>query len=102
MRLWVSALLSTMSYDPTMLRRIVSFELDDERHWRAKLECGHYQHVRHDPPLVSRPWVVTEAGRARFVGRVLDCLRCDAGTTIEGVACDKNRAIPPADSVRED
>lgn len=85
-----------------MLRRIVAFEMDDERHWRAKLECGHCQHVRHDPPLVSRPWVLTEAGRARFVGQVLDCLHCDAGTTIEGVACDKKRAITPPDSGLED
>jgi hypothetical protein len=30
-------------------RRIVGFHRDDERHWVAELECGHGQHVRHDP-----------------------------------------------------
>jgi hypothetical protein len=73
-----------------MHQRIVAFELDDEGHWRAKLDCGHYQHVRHDPPLVSRPWVLTESGRAAFVGRTLNCLHCDATATNDLAACDKN------------
>lgn len=60
-----------------MLRRIVSFDLDEEGHWRAKLDCGHHQHVRHDPPLISRPWVLTEQGRASYVGKVLNCVKCD-------------------------
>ena len=25
--------------------------------WVAELECGHTQHVRHDPPWTNRPWV---------------------------------------------
>ena len=29
----------------------------------AELECGHNQHVRHDPPWECRPWVVTPEGR---------------------------------------
>jgi uncharacterized protein DUF3565 len=33
-----------------MQRRIVGYHQDDERHWVAELECGHAQHVRHDPP----------------------------------------------------
>lgn len=61
-----------------MLQPIVSFDQDDEGHWRAVLACGHRQHVRHQPPLVSRPWVLTEAGRASRVGQSLDCVRCDA------------------------
>ena len=60
-----------------MKQRIISFEKDDEGHWRALLECGHYQHVRHDPPLVTRPWVLTEEGRASRLGFELDCKRCD-------------------------
>jgi hypothetical protein len=60
-----------------MRRRIVGFERDDEGHWRAELECGHFQHVRHDPPLATRPWVLTEAGRASRLGLELDCRRCD-------------------------
>lgn len=58
-------------------QQITGFETDDEGHWRAALECGHFQHVRHDPPLSSRIWVLTEAGRASRLGLGLDCKRCD-------------------------
>jgi len=60
-----------------MKQRIVGFERDDEGHWRASLECGHRQHVRHDPPLVTRAWVLTEQGRASRLGLELDCKLCD-------------------------
>ena len=43
----------------------------------ARLACGHGQHVRHDPPLVSRTWVLTEDGRASRLGQILNCVRCD-------------------------
>jgi hypothetical protein len=58
-------------------RPIVGFHQDDEGHWVAELGCGHSQHVRHDPPLVSRPWVLTPDGRERFLGYELECRRCD-------------------------
>jgi hypothetical protein len=29
-----------------MKRKIVGYDMDKEHDWRAKLECGHYQHVR--------------------------------------------------------
>lgn len=60
-----------------MEQAIIGFEQDEEGDWRAILACGHRQHVRHNPPLVERPWVLTAAGRARFVGFLLDCKRCD-------------------------
>ena len=60
-----------------MRRRIVGYDCDDEGHWRALLDCGHPQHVRHDPPLVTREWVLTEEGRASRLGQELDCKRCD-------------------------
>ena len=60
-----------------MRQRIVGFELDDENHWRAELTCGHHQHVRHDPPLRSRPWVLTPQGRNERIGVELDCRKCD-------------------------
>jgi hypothetical protein len=60
-----------------MHRIITGFELDDENHWRAILDCGHRQHVRHDPPLSTREWVLTEAGRASRLGFALNCKRCD-------------------------
>jgi hypothetical protein len=43
----------------------------------AVLECGHQQHVRHDPPWQSRPWVTTPEGRASWLGRLLDCRSCE-------------------------
>ncbi|HET7599516.1 MAG TPA: DUF3565 domain-containing protein [Gemmatimonadales bacterium] len=62
-----------------MQRRIVGFHQDDERHWVARLECGHTQHVRHDPPWQVRTWVTTAQGRAGRLGTTLDCRACDAG-----------------------
>lgn len=60
-----------------MQRPITGFRLDEEGDWVAILGCGHPQHVRHKPPFVSRPWVTTEEGRRRTLGRMLDCVRCD-------------------------
>lgn len=57
-------------------RKIVGFHQDVEQHWVADLECGHTQHVRHDPPWQSRPWVITEAGRQDFIGQTLLCVEC--------------------------
>jgi hypothetical protein len=60
-----------------MQRKIVGFERDEEGHWVARLECGHGQHVRHDPPWTVREWVTTEEGRAQRIGTMLNCKRCD-------------------------
>lgn len=60
-----------------MKRRITRFDTDEHGHWRAELECGHFQHVRHDPPLTTRHWVLTKEGRASRIGFKLDCKRCD-------------------------
>lgn len=62
-----------------MKRKIVSFHQDEEQHWVARLQCGHNQHVRHNPPWTSRPWVVTPEGRAAAVGAELECKKCDEG-----------------------
>lgn len=62
-----------------MNRKIVSFHQDDEGHWVAKLECGHNQHVRHNPPWINRPWVITPEGREAALGVELDCKKCDQG-----------------------
>jgi hypothetical protein len=58
---------------------ITGFHLDAENHWVAELACGHFQHVRHNPPWSSRPWVVTEQGRTAMLGYDLNCRKCDAG-----------------------
>jgi hypothetical protein len=57
-------------------RRIAGFHQDGENHWVADLECGHAQHVRHDPPWQNRPWVATEGGRAAAIGQTLNCAHC--------------------------
>jgi hypothetical protein len=33
-----------------MQKNIIGFHLDEEEHWVAELECGHFQHTSHDPP----------------------------------------------------
>ncbi len=60
-----------------MNRKIVGYHQDDEAHWVAELECGHGQHVRHDPPWQLRPWVVSAEGRATRLGTSLECRTCD-------------------------
>ncbi|QPJ66134.1 MAG: DUF3565 domain-containing protein [Candidatus Nitrohelix vancouverensis] len=60
-----------------MFQRIVGFHQDEENHWVADLACGHARHMRHKPPMVERPWVLTAAGRNEFVGESVECKRCD-------------------------
>lgn len=62
-----------------MERPIVGYHQDEERHWVAELACGHNQHVRHNPPWVTRPWVTTAHGRAEKIGAMLSCKKCDEG-----------------------
>jgi hypothetical protein len=59
-------------------RRITGFHRDAEGHWVAELECGHQQHVRHNPPWQVRLWVLEEATRREKVGTQLDCVLCTA------------------------
>jgi hypothetical protein len=58
-------------------RKIVGFHQDEEAHWVADLECGHSQHVRHDPPWQVRAWVITVEGRNERLGTTLECRRCE-------------------------
>lgn len=60
-----------------MKQKIQSFHQDDQKHWVANLICGHKQHVRHDPPMVERTWVLTDEGRNSRIGQDLECRRCD-------------------------
>lgn len=59
-----------------VLRKIVTFHQDECGDWVADLECGHRQHVRHDPPWQDRPWVQTLEGRAPYLGHELRCKKC--------------------------
>src|SRR3569832_2441381 len=64
---------------PLMHQNITGFHLDDEQDWVAELECGHNQHVRHRPPWINRPWVMTENGRASMLSQTLQYKKCDIG-----------------------
>jgi hypothetical protein len=60
-------------------RKIIGFHQDQNRDWVAELECGHGQHVRHQPPWQMREWVTSAAGRATRLGAELDCRKCEDG-----------------------
>ncbi|WDE04262.1 DUF3565 domain-containing protein [Thalassomonas viridans] len=67
-----------------MKQQITGYHLDDEQHWVAQLSCGHFQHVRHQPPWINRPWVISEQGRQQMLGYPLNCKKC-----LEGAPKDK-------------
>ena len=69
-----------------MIRTIERFTEDEHGDWVAELSCLHRQHVRHQPPFVQRPWVLTEEGRAEHLGRQLDCPLCDRAELPPGLA----------------
>ncbi|MFG0289486.1 MAG: DUF3565 domain-containing protein [Rhodopirellula sp. JB044] len=75
------------SKNRTIPSPITGYHLDEEGHWVAQLECGHNQHVRHDPPLVHREWVLSEKGRRSMLGFRLNCKKC--------LECAPSDARPP-------
>ncbi len=66
-----------------MKQKISGFHQDAVGDWVADLACGHTQHVRHNPPLVNRAWVITPKGRDEHIGMELDCKKCDATPSSE-------------------
>ncbi len=68
---------------------IVGFHLDKEDDWVAELACGHFQHVRHDPPWKLRPWVESEQGRKNRLGCLLSCVKCDDGAALDFSPAEK-------------
>jgi hypothetical protein len=60
-----------------MNQPIVGYHQDEYGDWVADLACGHGQNVRHQPPFTSRPWVLTRAGRDRYLGTYLNCKKCE-------------------------
>ncbi len=67
-----------------MERSITGFHLDVEHYWVAELDCGHTQHVRHNPPFENRPWTTTQEGRTSKLGQKLVCPNCDRFELPEG------------------
>lgn len=82
-------------------RAIANFIQDDESHWVAVLTCGHTQHMRHRPPLESRPWVTTSEGRTNMLGTSISCSFCDMPQLPQGLLAYKRTpsfdetSIPP-------
>ena len=74
-----------------MEEQIVGYHQDEEQHWVAALSCGHFQHVRNDPPWMIRPWVVSEAGRAAMLGQTLNCKKCDRGASKDSLFSQKDQ-----------
>lgn len=72
---------------------IVGFHQDAEGAWVAELACGHTQHVRHRPPVESRPWVTTEEGRRGRMGAQLPCRLCRMPTLPGDIAEYKRTAV---------
>lgn len=66
-----------------MEQPIVGYHKDAEDDWVAELACGHFQHVRHNPPWTNRPWVITTDGRNAMLGHHLDCKKCDEGAPLD-------------------
>jgi tellurite resistance-related uncharacterized protein len=60
-----------------MNRAIIAFHQDEKAEWVAELACGHRHHMRHNPPLSDRPWVMTSEGRRSQIGIEIDCGECD-------------------------
>ena len=60
-----------------MHQAIIGYHVDEFGDWVADLQCGHGQHVRHQPPMTNRPWVLTEDGRRQHLGETLNCRKCD-------------------------
>ena len=56
--------------------KVSAFHQDEAGDWVADLACGHAQHVRHRPPIESRPWVLTEEGRRARIGASFPCRYC--------------------------
>ena len=59
-----------------MKQSITGYHRDEENDWVAQLSCGHFQHVRHQPPFINRPWVISEKGRKTMLGHELNCKKC--------------------------
>ena len=73
-----------------MKQPITGYHKDAENDWVAELLCGHFQHVRHNPPFVNRPWVLNEDQRNSMLGSELNCNKCDLGEPKDNLANFEN------------
>ncbi|UVT20892.1 MAG: DUF3565 domain-containing protein [Nitrospira sp.] len=75
-----------------MQQPIIGYHQDEYGDWVADLACGHGQHVRHQPPFIDRPWVLTLAGRTHHLGSILNCKKCEEPTA--ETPRDSEQALP--------
>jgi hypothetical protein len=78
--LWTSAVVHLSGQEHTRAlcnARLSVFIRMKPQDWVADLECGQQQHVRHAPPWLNRPWVVSPEGRQSRFGSSLDCKHCN-------------------------
>ena len=64
-------------YAVNVERPITGYHQDEVGDWVAELECGHNQHVRHEPPFQLRAWVLDPKTRASRLGTTLVCPLCE-------------------------
>ena len=78
-----------------MRRHIASYRQDPEDNdaWVAVLDCHHGRHLRHEPPLRDRAWVLDPAERQARLGTEVDCLKCDRLELPEGLVAYKQTAV---------
>lgn len=69
-----------------MKKPICGYHLDEHGDWVAELVCGHFQHVRHQPPFINRLWVETPQGRNSKLGLHLACKKCDERAPKDSIA----------------
>jgi hypothetical protein len=82
-------------------RAITGFEEDEVGDWVVLLQCGHRQHVRHQPPWQERPWVLSPKGREERVGSPLECRVCDVEQTGGDPACWVHMVCPECGALDE-
>ena len=78
---------------------MVGFRRDEDGAWVAMLSCLHAQHIRHQPPFWEAAWIDDEEERARRVGQLLDCPRCDRAEMPDGLAPVRTSATWDATTV---
>lgn len=69
----------------TIYSPIIGYHLDDVNDWVAELACLHFQHVRHNPPFINRPWVISEVGRNNMLGHQLKCVKCRDNAPVDKI-----------------
>lgn len=62
-----------------MNQPITGYHKDDQNDWVAELRCGHFQHIRHNPPWEVREWTQSPEERDSHLGHLLYCKKCEYG-----------------------